>query len=128
MSLGMTRPLAGMSTRNIPGFRRQPALKADNIIAVYEPTVYKMLQPRCLTTLCASRACYWDSFTLFFLFVLRTYDSVPSYYGVCLVTNAGFPSVNKHGPLKLICSMYWINIEVTFNFNFRFNCVFVQGF
>jgi hypothetical protein len=36
MSLGSTQPLTEMSTRNIPGGKRRPARKADNLTAIYE--------------------------------------------------------------------------------------------
>jgi hypothetical protein len=31
-----------MSTRNLPGGKRRPARKADNLTAIYELIVYKM--------------------------------------------------------------------------------------
>jgi hypothetical protein len=68
MALGSTQPLTEMSTRNLPGFKGRPARKADNLTAICEPVVYKMWEPRRLTTLCASTACYRDSFTFFYLF------------------------------------------------------------
>jgi hypothetical protein len=42
-------------------------VKADDLTAICEPIVYKMWQPRRLTTLWAFTACYRDSFT-FYLF------------------------------------------------------------
>jgi hypothetical protein len=39
MALGSTRPLSEMSTRNHPGGKKRPALKADNFAAIYEPNV-----------------------------------------------------------------------------------------
>jgi hypothetical protein len=39
MALGSTQPLAGMSIRNHPGFKRRPALKANNLTAICESTV-----------------------------------------------------------------------------------------
>jgi hypothetical protein len=58
MALGSTPPLTDMSTTNLPGGNGWPARKADNLAATCEPIVYKMRQPRRLTTLCASTACY----------------------------------------------------------------------
>jgi hypothetical protein len=52
-----------MSTRNLPGGKGRPARKAD-LTAICEPIVYKMWEPRRLTTLWASMACYKDSFTV----------------------------------------------------------------
>jgi hypothetical protein len=62
MFLGMTQPLTEMSTGNFLGDKGRPALKADNLI-IREPIVWKMWEPRRLTTLQASTACYTDSFT-----------------------------------------------------------------
>jgi hypothetical protein len=55
------------------------ARKTDNLTAICEPIVYKMWEPRRLTTLWASTACYRDgfTFTLFFALpfrILRTKD------------------------------------------------------
>jgi hypothetical protein len=54
MALGSTQPLRGMSTRNLPGGKRQPAPNFDNLTAICEPLVSKMWEPRRLTTLWAS--------------------------------------------------------------------------
>jgi hypothetical protein len=62
MALGSTQPLTEMSTRNLPGGKGRPARKADNLTAICEPAVWKMWEPRRLTTLWASTACYKDSF------------------------------------------------------------------
>jgi hypothetical protein len=61
MALCSTQPLTETSTRNLPGGKGRPARKADKFTATYEPIVYKMWEPRRLTTLWASTA--WDSFT-----------------------------------------------------------------
>jgi hypothetical protein len=37
MALGSIQPLTEMSTRNLPGGKRLPARKADNLTAIYEP-------------------------------------------------------------------------------------------
>jgi hypothetical protein len=68
MALGSTQPLTETSIRNTPGGKRvvgRPARKADNLTAICEPTVQKMWEPRCLTTLWASTACYKESFTFY---------------------------------------------------------------
>jgi hypothetical protein len=39
MALGLTKPVTEMSTRNIPGNKERPALKADNLTAICEPIV-----------------------------------------------------------------------------------------
>jgi hypothetical protein len=65
MALGSTQPLTEMSTSNLPGAcKERPARQAENLTAICEPTVYKMWEPRRLTTLWAFTACYRHSFTL----------------------------------------------------------------
>jgi hypothetical protein len=39
MALGSTQPLTEMSTRNLPGGRKRPARRADNLAAIYDPNV-----------------------------------------------------------------------------------------
>jgi hypothetical protein len=39
MALGSTQPLTEMSTRNIPGGKKRPARRADNVAAICEPNV-----------------------------------------------------------------------------------------
>jgi hypothetical protein len=39
MTLGSTRPLIEMSTRNLPEGKGRPARKADNLTAICEPIV-----------------------------------------------------------------------------------------
>jgi hypothetical protein len=58
MALGSTQPLTEMSTG-------RPARKAENLTAICESIVYKMWEPRRLTTLWASTVCYRGSFTFF---------------------------------------------------------------
>jgi hypothetical protein len=36
---GSAQPLTEMSTRNLPGDKGRPVRKADNLTAIYEPTV-----------------------------------------------------------------------------------------
>jgi hypothetical protein len=66
MALGSTQPLTEMSTKNLPGCKVGPLRKADNLAAICEPIVWKMWEPRRLTNLWASMACYGDSFTFFY--------------------------------------------------------------
>jgi hypothetical protein len=70
MSLGSTQPITEMSTRNLPGGIWRTERKAD-LTANCEPTVYKMWEPRRLTTLWASTACCRDSFTFFLPYLIR---------------------------------------------------------
>jgi hypothetical protein len=39
IGLGPTHPLTEMSTRNLPGGKKRPARRADNLAAIYEPNV-----------------------------------------------------------------------------------------
>jgi hypothetical protein len=39
MALGSTQPLTKMSTRNLPGGIKRPALRADNLAAICVPNV-----------------------------------------------------------------------------------------
>jgi hypothetical protein len=41
MALGSTQPLTEMSTRNLPGGRKRPARRADNLTAIFEATAYR---------------------------------------------------------------------------------------
>jgi hypothetical protein len=40
MALGSTQSLTEMSTRNLPGGKGRPALKAENLTAICEPIVW----------------------------------------------------------------------------------------
>jgi hypothetical protein len=59
MALGSTNEYQESSW----GVKVRPARTTDNLTAICEPTVLKMWEPRRLTTLGASTACYKDSFT-----------------------------------------------------------------
>jgi hypothetical protein len=63
MVLGSTQALTEMSTGNLPEGKGRPARGADNLTATWEPIVYKMWEPRRLTTLWAFTACYRDTIT-----------------------------------------------------------------
>jgi hypothetical protein len=39
MNLGSTQPLTKRSTRNLPGGKKRPARRADNLAAIYELNV-----------------------------------------------------------------------------------------
>jgi hypothetical protein len=39
MALGSTQPLKEISTRNLPGGEKRPALRADNLTAICKPNV-----------------------------------------------------------------------------------------
>jgi hypothetical protein len=66
MVLGSTQPLTELSTGILPGGKGRQVHKGDNLTAICESTVYKMWEPRRLTTLWASTAYYRDSFTFTF--------------------------------------------------------------
>jgi hypothetical protein len=52
-----------MNTRNLPGGKGRPELKADILAANCESIDWNMWKPRFLTTLWASAASYGDGFT-----------------------------------------------------------------
>jgi hypothetical protein len=66
MALRSTQPLTEMSTRNLPWGKGRPARNTD-LTAICVLIVWKMWEPRRLTTLRASTACYGDSFAFFFI-------------------------------------------------------------
>jgi hypothetical protein len=66
MALGSTQPLNRNEYQESSWGKERPARKADNLTTICEPIVYKMWEPRCLTTLWAFPACYMDSFTFSF--------------------------------------------------------------
>jgi hypothetical protein len=74
MALVSTQSLTEMSTRNFPGGKGLPAHRADNLTAIYEPIIYKMWEPRRLTTLRASTACYRNSFIFYFISTENIYN------------------------------------------------------
>jgi hypothetical protein len=51
MALGSTQPLTEMSTINFPAGKREPSLKADDLMAIHGLSVYKMWESRYLMTL-----------------------------------------------------------------------------
>jgi hypothetical protein len=73
MALVLTQPLTEMSIRNLPGGKGRPVSKVDNLIATFDQ---KMWEPRSLTTLWASTACYRDSFTFLFAYASRMFLKV----------------------------------------------------
>jgi hypothetical protein len=42
MTLGSTQPLTEMSTRKLPGSKKRPARRAENLAAIYEPNVWNV--------------------------------------------------------------------------------------
>jgi hypothetical protein len=71
MALGSNQLQTEMSTRDLIGDKGRPASKAENLTAIGEPIVLKMWEPRRLTTLWASTACYRDSFTFSFFIIIK---------------------------------------------------------
>jgi hypothetical protein len=66
MALESTQPLTEMSTRNLPGGKERPVRKAHSFAAIlWADCLDKMWEPRRLTALSASTACYRGSFTIF---------------------------------------------------------------
>jgi hypothetical protein len=63
-----------MSTRNLPGRKGRPARKADNLNAICEPIDHKTWEPRRLTAIWASTACYRDSFIIIIIIIIWPED------------------------------------------------------
>jgi hypothetical protein len=59
MVLGLAQPLKEISTSNLPVGKGRPVRKPDNLTVIYEPI---MLEPRRLTALSTSTACYKDCY------------------------------------------------------------------
>jgi hypothetical protein len=57
MILRSTQSLTEMSTEIIPGSIGRQTRKADNLAATFEPIIYKMWDPRRLTSVLASTSC-----------------------------------------------------------------------
>jgi hypothetical protein len=62
-----------MSTRNLPRGKGRWARKADKLTAICELIVQKMWEPRRLTTLWVSTACYEDSFTFTLSYITNVF-------------------------------------------------------
>jgi hypothetical protein len=65
VSLGFTQPLTEMNSKILPQGKRKSARKAHNLTAICESIVYKMWEPRRLTTLWVSTVDYRDSITFY---------------------------------------------------------------
>jgi uncharacterized protein YjaG (DUF416 family) len=61
MALESIQSLTAMSNRNLSGGKGWPAHKADYLTVICEPSVQKMWEFQCLTTLWASTAYYRDT-------------------------------------------------------------------
>jgi hypothetical protein len=57
--------------QEFPAGKGRPVRKGDNYTAICEPIIWKMWEPRLLTNLWASMACYRDSFTFIFTYILH---------------------------------------------------------
>jgi hypothetical protein len=57
MALGSTQPLTEMSSMNLPGVKKRPAPRADNLAAICEPNACKLWELQPLTNLRATTAC-----------------------------------------------------------------------
>jgi hypothetical protein len=79
MALRFTQPVHRneYQSRMFLGCKARLARKADNLTASGESTIVKMLDPRNLTTLWTSTACYGDSFTLIYVDYVRTSEETP---------------------------------------------------
>jgi hypothetical protein len=72
MALGSIQLLTEMGTRNLPGTIRLPTRKANNLTIICELILYKMWEPRRLTTLWASTSFYRDNFSFLVILIFLT--------------------------------------------------------
>jgi hypothetical protein len=68
MVLGSTQPLIKMSTRNVPGGKKRPARRGDNLAAICEP------QP--LANVRASTACTRIALPFYYIYVYYVFITV----------------------------------------------------
>jgi hypothetical protein len=110
MGLGLTQTLTKMSARNFSWGKALPAHRSDNIGAICELIVYKILLSGRFTTLWDSMTCYKETFTILLTpkylrkcycfchhVLLVTY--VILYY-VCAFVQWAALSIDYSGPLK----------------------------
>jgi hypothetical protein len=79
MALGPTQPLAEMNTKNLPGDKGPPARNSNNLTVICVPIFQKMWEPRRLTSLWVSTACYRESFTFFLPLPMRNISLLSEY-------------------------------------------------
>jgi hypothetical protein len=123
MALRSTQPRTKMSTRNLPGGKGRPAHKADNLTAICEPIVWKMWEPRCLTTLWTFSACYRDSFTLFIESTAPEMLGCVCHLDICHVTRSAWVKLTDSNSFFLL-SCYSLICAVCLRkcYNGEMNC------
>jgi hypothetical protein len=70
MALGSTQPLTEMSTGYVPGGKKRPARRADNLAAIYKPNVWKCGEPQPPATPSASTACTGITLPYLYLYIV----------------------------------------------------------
>jgi hypothetical protein len=65
-----------MSTRNPLGGKGRPARGAENLIAICEPIIQKIWEPRRLTTLLAFMAFYRDNSTFTYIYHSMLHNNI----------------------------------------------------
>jgi hypothetical protein len=99
------------------GVKGRPARGAENLTAICEPIVYRMWEPRRLTTLWAFKACYRDSFTFYLYFLcpvhLLTYY-IASHHNIKNITYL-LTFLWLHFPLRYMRSILQLDPAVVYN-------------
>jgi hypothetical protein len=101
MNLGSTQPLTEMNTRNFPGGKGRPVHKADNLTAIWEPTVLENVgastshNPTALQGLLQGELCLYLTFPLFIWQNRKEYEA-KRYLKMCSV---------------IYLNPYWTNLE-----------------
>jgi hypothetical protein len=116
MALGSTQPLTEMSTKNLPGGKGRPARGADDLTAICEPTVYKMWEPRRLTTLGPS----WPVTGIALLFLLVTIAKTIKL--MCFHVHRNFMYINWKFSYSLNSEYLYIYIHIYIYYNYMGQC------
>jgi hypothetical protein len=74
MALGSTQPLTEMSTRNLPGAKKRPARRADNLTAIYEP-LSENVGASTSRNLKGLHGLYMENFTLPYILLVLNFTS-----------------------------------------------------
>jgi hypothetical protein len=95
LALWSTQPPTKMNTRNLPGGKKRPARRADNLAAFYEPNVWKMWEPQHLATLRDTAACTEIALSLPICQYVKSLLQNPISWATKVSFYSEFPSVKQ---------------------------------
>jgi hypothetical protein len=96
------------------GRKGRPARKADNVTTICEPIVKKIWEPRPLTTLWASTACYMDSFIFLLLSFLGHIPSLKRFRMLCSARRY-FSTHQPTGDIVLLVRASFLATEISWS-------------